>query len=301
MSRYTNSTSGNRYVYHKGLTVVITGGTGSFGQALTKRLIHDPEVNIIRVFSRDELKQSEMARHITSDKLRFFIGDTRDEARLISAFKDADIVIHAAALKQVPACEYNPNEAVKTNIFGTQNVISACIKNNVKMAVLLSTDKAVDPVNLYGATKLVAEKIWLNANQFSETGFAVTRWGNVIASRGSVIPLFQEQAKTGTVTITDKRMTRFLLTLDEAVDFLWGVAQTGVGGLYIPSLKSARVVDIAKVVAPKAKIVYVGIREGEKIHETLGSDYFSNDKLRLQDISWVRRKLDAFLRKTKHK
>jgi UDP-N-acetylglucosamine 4,6-dehydratase len=266
-------------------TVVITGGVGSFGQAFTKFLIGRPEIGTIRIFSRDEFKQSEMQKKFTSSKLRFFIGDVRDENRVQSALSGADIVIHAAAMKQVPACEYNPQEAIKTNITGTENVINACIEQGVGRAVFISTDKAVDPVNLYGATKKVAEKVWINANNLHKTKFSLTRWGNVVGSRGSVIPLFKEQAKTGTVTVTHKDMTRFLITLDEAVEYVWWVLGHMEGGeAFVPDIKSAKVVDIAKFVAPKAKIKFIGIREGEKLHETLGAKYFSNDKHRLMDI-----------------
>lgn len=273
-------------------TIVLLGGTGSFCTHFTKFLIDRPEIGTIRIFSRDEFKQSEMQKKLNSDKLRFFIGDVRDEKRVQSALYQADIVIHAAAMKQVPACEYNPQEAVKTNIGGTENVISACLDQGVERAIFISTDKAVDPINLYGSTKLVAEKVWLNANNVHRTKFSLTRWGNVISSRGSVIPLFEEQAKTGTVTVTHKDMTRFLISLDEAVEFAWFVLGTMTGGeTFIPELPSARVVDIARLVAPRAEIEYIGVREGEKLHETLGARYFSNDKHRLLDMKELKKLL----------
>lgn len=263
-------------------TVVITGGSGSFGNALTKYLLKRKDIERIRIFSRDELKQVEMARRFDDDRLRFFIGDVRDLPRMEAAFSGADIVIHAAAMKQVPACEYNPFEAVKTNIIGTQNVVQACISCGVKKAMFISTDKAVDPVNHYGATKLVAEGLWLNANHRGPTKFSLTRWGNVLASRGSVIPLFEEQSKKEVLTLTHKDMTRFWLTLETAVDFAWKKVSSMKGEeIFIPDLKSAKIIDLAKAIAPNAVIRYIGIRKGEKLHETLGHDYFSNDPKRL--------------------
>jgi len=263
-------------------TVVITGGTGSFGNALTRLLLHREDIERVRIVSRDELKQVEMARKFDDDRIRFFIGDVRDLKRMEAAFSGADIVIHAAAMKQVPACEYNPFEAVKTNILGTQNVIQACLTNGVEKALFISTDKAVDPVNHYGATKLVAEGLWLNANHRGPTKFSLSRWGNVLASRWSAIPLLKKQAKKDVLTITHKDMTRFWLTLRQAVEFAWGKVETMEGGeVFIPDLKSAKVVDLAKAIAPHARIKYVGIRRGEKLHETLGPKYFSNDKKRL--------------------
>lgn len=293
------NTLGQKVVYNtKPLTVVVTGGVGSFGQALTKYLLEDDSVGTIRIFSRDEFKQSEMQKQFSSPKLRYFIGDVRDATRLSSAFYQADVVIHAAAMKQVPACEYNPQEAIKTNILGTENVINACIEQKVSKALFISTDKAVDPVNLYGATKLVAEKVWLNANNVHKTKFSLTRWGNVLSSRGSVIPLFQEQAKTGTVTVTDERMTRFILTLEDAVQFAWSkVLEMQGGETFIPDLQSAYITDIAKVVAPEAEIKYVGIRQGEKLHESLGTEYFSNDEHRLLSFDKLKERLWSHLTK----
>jgi UDP-N-acetylglucosamine 4,6-dehydratase len=255
---------------------LITGGTGSLGQALAKVLVKD---NIVRIYSRDEFKQSQMFSH---KNLRFFIGDVRDKERLRLACKGVDIVIHCAALKQVPSCEYNPFEAVKTNIIGTQTVIEICGEVGVKKALFISSDKAVDPINLYGATKLVAEKLWLSANQHYNTKFSLTRWGNVISSRGSVIPLFEKQRDTGVLTVTDYEMTRFWITLKEAVSFVLNKLATMKGGeIFIPDLKSCAIIDLAKVIAPKAHIKYIGIREGEKLHESLGEGYFSNDPKRL--------------------
>lgn len=261
-------------------TILITGGTGSLGKELVKLLLEDPGVDIIRIFSRDELKQYEMRKEFPSEKLRFFVGDVRDKERLDLACKDVDVVIHTAAMKQVPACEYNPFEAVKTNILGTENVIKACWENGVTHAVFISTDKAVDPINLYGATKLVAEKMWLNANGIGIPTFKVVRYGNVMGSRGSVIPLFEEQAASGVLTITDLEMTRFWITLPDAARFVLESMQKPEG-VYIPDLKAARIVDLAKVIAPQARIRVTGVRQGEKIHETLGPGYVSNDPERL--------------------
>lgn len=285
------STLGTELQYNQPLlTVVITGGTGSFGRHLAKFMVERPEIGTIRIFSRDELKQSEMQKELSSLKLRYFIGDVRDEKRLQSAFYQADVVIHAAAMKQVGACEYNPKEAVKTNIIGTENVISACLDQGVERAIFISTDKSVDPVNLYGATKLVAEKIWLNANNIGRTKFSFTRWGNVINSRGSVMNVFREQAKTGIVTVTHKHMTRFLISLDEAVRFLWeSLGKMRGGEVFIPELKSAWVKDIAKALAPGAKIQYIGKRQGEKIHEKLDRNYTSSSPHRLLSFREVRK------------
>lgn len=263
------------------MKIVILGATGSLGKALTHFLIG--KVDIVRVFSRDELKQSEMAKEFNTPNIRFFIGDIRDKERLMSAFSGADVVIHTAAMKQVPACEYNPYEAVKTNIIGTQNVISACVANNIKKAILISTDKAVDPINLYGATKLVAEKLWINANQFSNTKFSFTRYGNVIGSRGSVVPLFREQAKTGTITVTDPEMTRFILTIDQAVEFVWDSLQKMKGGeKFIPkNLPAVNIMDLAEhflnTELNHIEIKIIGVRQGEKIHEYLDDNYCSKD------------------------
>jgi len=271
------------------LVVAITGGTGSLGNALTKHLLSLPTIGRIRIISRDEFKQSTMAETFTDNRMRFFVGDVRDEDRMIDALSGADVVVHAAAMKQVPACEYNPWEAVKTNIMGTQSVISACIKNGVKKAVFVSTDKAVDPVNHYGTTKKVAENLWLYAD-YTKTNFAISRWGNILYSRGSVIPIFQEQAKTGTLTITHTDMTRFLLTLEEATKYLWACIEKMNGGeTFIPSwLKSARILDIARAIAPEATIKVIGVRKGEKIHETLGDGYHSNDPKRLLTFEEVK-------------
>jgi len=253
--------------------VLVTGGTGSFGQRFVKRILKDFHPKKVIVFSRDELKQFEMNRMFSDDRLRFFIGDVRDYSRLRRAFDGVDIVIHAAALKQVPTCEYNPFEAVKTNIMGAQNVINASIDSGVSKVVALSTDKAVNPVNLYGATKLVHEKLFVNGNAYSgkhPTRFSVVRYGNVMGSRGSVVPLFVQQKKSGVLSVTDERMTRFWITLDQGVDFVLQALKNMKGAeIFVPKIPSMRVIDLARVVSPKAKIKIMGIRPGEKLHEVL--------------------------------
>jgi len=263
--------------------ILVTGGTGSFGKTVIRKLLKDTDVSRVIVFSRDELKQEEMRtmHGFTDDRLRYFIGDVRDVDRLRRAMRGVDIVIHAAALKQVPACEYNPIEAIRTNINGAENVINAAIDMKVKKVMALSTDKAVNPVNLYGATKLVAEKLFIQGNSYSSvdgTKFSCVRYGNVIGSRGSVIPLFVHQRDTGVVTVTDERMCRFWITLDQAVDFVIDSISKMCGGeIFIPKLPSMNIIDLAKAVAPSAKVKITGIRPGEKLYETLISEDESRD------------------------
>ncbi len=257
----------------KNQTILLTGGTGSFGKHFCKVMTETYLPKTIRVYSRDELKQHEMRQKFGEERLRYFIGDVRDAERLRRAMQGADIVVHAAALKQVPACEYNPLEAIKTNIHGAQNIIDAAIDTGVRRVIALSTDKAVNPVNLYGATKLCADKIIIQGNSYSGTGgtkFACVRYGNVIGSRGSVIPVFKQQKKSGTLTVTDRRMTRFWLTLDQAVELVVNALSHMQGGeIFVPSIPSMRIIDLAKAIAPECKIEYVGIRPGEKLHEAL--------------------------------
>lgn len=257
----------------KNQTILLTGGTGSFGKHFCQYMLDKYSPKVIRIFSRDELKQHEMRQQFGDKQLRYFIGNVRDVDRLRRAMEGADIVIHAAALKQVPACEYNPFEAVKTNILGAQNIIDAAIDSNVKKVVALSTDKAVNPVNLYGATKLCSDKIFVNGNSYAGqkgTRFSCVRYGNVIGSRGSVIPLFAKQKKTGRITITDKRMTRFWISLDQAIELvLKGLSHMQGGEIFVPKIPSMRITDLAKVIAPECAINYIGIRPGEKLHETL--------------------------------
>lgn len=253
-------------------TILVTGGTGSFGKAFVRAVLDNYNPKAIRIYSRGELKQVEMEREFNSKKLRFLIGDIRDKNRLQRAMNGVDIVIHAAALKHVPVCEYNPIEAVRTNIDGTANVIDAAIDNNVEKVVALSTDKAVHPVNLYGATKLVAEKLITQANAYSggKVKFSCVRYGNVMGSRGSVVPLFKKQASSGLFTITDNNMTRFWITLDNAVKMVLNALSFMSGGeIFVPKLPSAKIVDIADVISPDSEIKIIGIRPGEKLHETL--------------------------------
>jgi len=249
--------------------VLITGGTGSLGKALIRRL----DAEKIIVFSRDEFKQSEMAKSCPGNT-RFFLGDVRDRQRLKEVFSGVDIVIHAAALKQVPALEYNPTEAVKTNILGSQNVIAACIESGVKKCILISTDKAVNPVNLYGSTKLTAEKLFMAANAFNKTKFSCVRYGNVIGSRGSVIPLFEKLRRKGVkeFPVTSREMTRFWLTLDEAVDLVFFAIDHKATGIFVPDVPSMSIVDIARSIDPDCLIKEIGIRDGEKVHEVLVSE-----------------------------
>jgi UDP-N-acetylglucosamine 4,6-dehydratase len=257
-----------------GKTVLITGGTGSFGKAFVSSVLKYTDAKKVIVFSRDELKQWEMRQDLGEEKrVRFFIGDVRDHQRLVRAFAGVEVVVHAAALKHVPIAEYNPFEAVKTNIHGAQNVIEAAIDCGVEQVIALSTDKASSPTNLYGATKLVSDKLFVDGNAYAggkNTRFAVVRYGNVLGSRGSVLPFFQEQAKTGTLSITDERMTRFWITLQEGVRFVVESFDRMRGGeIFVPKIPSMRVVDLARAIAPKAKLRFIGIRPGEKLHEEL--------------------------------
>ena len=259
------------------LNFLVTGGTGSFGRQFVRSLIRDYQPDRVVVFSRDELKQHEMRLNGFNDQcLRYFIGDVRDVDRLRRAFVGIDVVVHAAALKQVPACEYNPVEAVLTNIMGARNVIDAALDTGVKKVIALSTDKATAPINLYGATKLVSEKLFVQANSYSgEEGarFSCVRYGNVVGSRGSVVPLFQEQGKSGTLTVTDERMTRFWITLEQGVQFVRSSLEMMHGGeVFIPKLPSMKMVDLAQAVAPGCKIDIIGIRPGEKLHESMISE-----------------------------
>ena len=258
-------------------TILLTGGTGSFGNAFVERILRDHPDTVVRIYSRDELKQSEMReRFRDDDRLRWFIGDVRNKTRLARATQGCDIVIHAAAMKQVPACEYNPFEAVQTNILGGQHVVDCAIDAGVQKVVALSTDKAVNPVNLYGATKLCEEKIIVQGNAYaagSDTRLSCVRYGNVVGSRGSVVPLFRKQIGEGRLTITDERMTRFWITLPQAVDLVEYAMVHSVGGeIFIPKIPSMTVVDLAKAMAPDLPIEIIGIRPGEKLHEVLITD-----------------------------
>lgn len=253
--------------------LLVTGGTGSFGRRFSRAVLTRSRLRKLVVLSRDELKQSEMREALPDPRLRFFLGDVRDRDRVYRAFAGVDFVVHAAALKQIPAAEYNPFECVKTNILGAQNVIDAAIDQGVDRVVALSTDKASSPVNLYGATKLVSDKLFVAGNVYSgdrPTRFAVVRYGNVIGSRGSVIPLFRKQAIEGRITITDLGMTRFWITLDHGIELVLEALQHSRGGeIFVPKIPSMRLIDLAKAVAPDAEIEIVGVRPGEKLHEEM--------------------------------
>jgi UDP-N-acetylglucosamine 4,6-dehydratase len=271
-------------------SLLVTGGTGSFGRKFIEQILRKKPRRVV-VFSRDELKQHEMRQALPDDggsPLRYFIGDVRDPDRLRRAFHEVDVVIHAAALKQVPACEYNPIEAVNTNILGARNIIEAAIDQGVKRVIGLSTDKAVSPVNMYGATKLVAEKLFVQGNSYvgaGRTRFSCVRYGNVVGSRGSVVPLFLNQKSTGTVTVTDARMTRFWITLEQGVDFVMRCAEQMQGGeVFVPKLPSMRIVDLAKALAPDCDVTVTGIRPGEKLHELLISDDEARNTLEFDDM-----------------
>lgn len=258
-------------------SILITGGTGSFGKAFVNTvLMRYPDIRRLVVYSRDELKQFEMAQVFSPSRhpgLRYFIGDIRDEARLRRALEGIDIVVHAAALKQVPAAEYNPFECIKTNVLGAQNLIEACLSNSVQRVVALSTDKAAAPINLYGATKLCSDKLFIAANNIKgnrDLRFSVVRYGNVMGSRGSVIPFFLERRKSGVLPITDQRMTRFNISLQEGVNMvLWAIENAWGGEVLVPKIPSYRITDVATAVAPNCRQEVVGIRPGEKIHEEM--------------------------------
>ena len=276
---------------------MITGGTGSFGQVCTKLLLqHD--VKKVIIFSRDELKQFEMSNKFNNKKIRFLLGDVRDLNRLELATKQVDIIIHAAALKQVPAAEYNPMECVKTNIYGAENVIKASIQNNVKKVIAISTDKAANPANLYGATKLCSDKLFVNANSLSTRGatkFAVVRYGNVVGSRGSVLPFFKSlmDQNVKSLPITDIKMTRFWITLDRGVKFVLNSIDNMMGGeLFVPKTPSIRIIDLVKALDKNIKHHIIGIRPGEKLHEVLCPEDSSRDTIEFKDYYLIRPSVD---------
>ena len=257
-------------------SILITGGTGSFGKKATEIILNKYKPKRLIIFSRDELKQFEMSQIYTMSEyecMRYFIGDVRDKERLYRAFQGVDYVFHAAALKQVPAAEYNPFEAVKTNILGAQNVINVAIDQKVKKVIALSTDKAANPINLYGATKLCSDKLFIAGNAYvgrEHTIFSVVRYGNVVGSRGSVIPFFLKHKENGFLPITDKRMTRFWITLEQGVEFvLWCLEHMCGGELFVPKIPSMNIMDLAKAIAPECETKIVGVRPGEKLHELM--------------------------------
>jgi UDP-N-acetylglucosamine 4,6-dehydratase len=256
----------------KDKVVLITGGTGSFGRKFTEIILKSYQPKKLIIFSRDEMKQYEMSKKFNQENIRYFVGDVRDADRLHRAFNAVDIIVHAAAIKIVPTAEYNPFEAVRTNVIGAENVINLAIDNGVEKVIALSTDKAANPINLYGATKLCAEKMFVAANNYSPQGtkFSVVRYGNVFGSRGSVVPFFKECRKKGVVPITDKRMTRFWITLEQGVNFvLQSFKDMNGGEIFVPKIPSMKIIDLAKAVCPECKQEIVGIRAGEKLHETL--------------------------------
>ncbi len=270
-------------------SVLVTGGTGSFGKKFVEIMLREYHPHRLVILSRDELKQHEMrAAGLNHPSLRYFIGDVRDVNRLRRAFAGITVVIHAAALKQVPACEYNPFEAIQTNIMGGRNVIDAAIDEGVRQILALSTDKAVNPINLYGATKLCAEKMFVQANAYAgaqHTRFSCARYGNVVASRGSVIPVFLEQRKRGRITITDPRMTRFWLTLEHGVRFVIRCLEHMHGGeIFVPKIPSMRITDLAETIAPGCEVEEIGIRPGEKLHEVLVSEDESRHTLETEEM-----------------
>lgn len=288
-----------------GKSILVTGGTGSFGKKFVSTLLTRYRLRKVVVFSRDELKQFEMSTSSEfsphAKTMRYFIGDVREIERLRTALREIDYVIHAAALKQVPACEYNPFEAIKTNVLGAQNVITAAIECGVRKTVALSTDKAAGPINLYGATKLCSDKLFIAGNVMSglaDTRFSVVRYGNVMGSRGSVIPFFRRQARAGgAITVTDRRMTRFSITLQQGVDFVLSCLERMRGGeLFVPKIPSYRIMDVAEAVAPGVPIEEIGIRPGEKLHESMITTDDSRNTLEYPDhfviqptLNWWRR------------
>lgn len=274
-----------------GKTTLVTGGTGSFGKKFIKHILKEYNPKKIIVFSRDELKQFEMAssEEFKDDRIRFFLGDVRDENRMRRAMEQVQIVVHAAALKQVPACEYNPIEAVLTNVMGARNIIEAALDSEVERVLALSTDKAANPVNLYGATKLVAEKLFVQSNaysgKFKKTKFSCVRYGNVVGSRGSVIPFFLKQKETGKLTVTDPRMTRFWITLDQGVRFVENCVNVMNGGeVFIPKIPSMNIMNLAGAIAPECSIEEIGIRPGEKLHEILVSEDEARSTIEMEDM-----------------
>ncbi|HFQ80026.1 MAG TPA: UDP-N-acetylglucosamine 4,6-dehydratase (inverting) [Desulfobacterales bacterium] len=281
--------SGSKSMDWSDKTILLTGGTGSFGKHFCRIMLEKYNPKAIRIYSRDELKQHNMRFDFNDDdRLRFFIGDVRDGERLHRAMAGVDVVVHAAALKQVPACEYNPFEAVKTNVHGAQNVIDAAIDTGVKKVVALSTDKAVNPVNLYGATKLCSDKLFVQGNAYvgsKKTMFSCVRYGNVIGSRGSVVPLFMKQKPSGVLTVTDKRMTRFWITLDQAVELVLKAFKYMEGGeIFVPRIPSMKITDLARAIGPECEIKSIGIRPGEKLHESLTGEDEGRNTLIYKDM-----------------
>jgi len=288
-------------------SVLVTGGTGSFGKTFISQLFDQHEPERVVVFSRDELKQHKMRQderfqpRSRRDRMRYFIGDVRDETRLRRAFDGVDFVVHAAALKRVPSCEYNPFEAVKTNVQGAKNVIDAAIDQEVERVIALSTDKACNPINLYGATKLCSDKLFVAGNSYvgdQDTRFGVVRYGNVVGSRGSVIPLFiQQREKGGPLTVTHEEMTRFWITLEQGVEFVMDSVERMRGGeLFVPKIPSMHITDLARAIAPDCEIEFIGIRPGEKIHEVMISEDDARHTVEFDDYYLVQPQFDWWRR-----
>ena len=285
--------------------ILITGGTGSFGRKCTEIILKAYEPKKLIVFSRDELKQYEMSLVFSPEKykcMRYFIGDVRDKERLWRAFHGVDYVIHAAALKQVPVAEYNPTEVIKTNIYGAQNVVSVAADRGVKKIVALSTDKAANPINLYGATKLCSDKLFISANAFVGDGtrFSVVRYGNVLGSRGSVIPFFLEKKKEGVLPVTDPRMTRFWITLEQAIEFVLKCLGKMIGGeLFVPKIPSMKLADLVLAICPECRLEIIGIRSGEKLHETMISKDDTYNTVEFDDYYVIKSPFRNFKRRFK--
>jgi UDP-N-acetylglucosamine 4,6-dehydratase/5-epimerase len=281
-----------------GTSVLVTGGTGSFGKRFVKTALARLDLKKLVVFSRDELKQYEMQQMFSSPKLRYFIGDVRDRDRLHRALDGIDVVVHAAALKQVPAAEYNPFEAIKTNVLGAENIINECIDQGVKRVIALSTDKAANPINLYGATKLCSDKLFVAGNVYAgraQTRFSVVRYGNVVGSRGSVIPFFLGRRKSGVLPITDARMTRFWITLQQGVDFVIdSLVRMHGGEIFVPKIPSMNIMDLAAAVAPECKTEIVGIRPGEKLHEVMVPEDDARSTVELEDRFVIQPQFELF-------
>jgi UDP-N-acetylglucosamine 4,6-dehydratase len=271
----------------RGKSVLITGGTGSFGKRFVATALERLDLKKLVIFSRDELKQFEMQQHFNDPRLRYFLGDVRDPERLHRAFDGIDVIVHAAALKQVPAAEFNPFEAIKTNIIGAENIVNAAIDHGVKRVIALSTDKAANPINVYGATKLCSDKLFVAGNVYAgvrETRFSVVRYGNVVGSRGSVIPFFMAKRATGTIPITDPRMTRFWITLQMGVDFVIDCLERMNGGeLFVPKIPSMNIMDLASAIAPECVHQVIGIRPGEKLHEVMVPEDDARNTVELDD------------------
>ncbi|MDC3208387.1 UDP-N-acetylglucosamine 4,6-dehydratase (inverting) [Pelagibacteraceae bacterium] len=272
----------------KNKTILVTGGTGSFGSAFVKKVLNDYNPKKVIIYSRDEMKQWHLSQQYKNeDRIRFFIGDVRDKDRLHRAFHNIDVVVHAAALKIVDTAEYNPFEFVKTNIFGAMNIIDAAIDQKVQNVVALSTDKASNPINLYGASKLASDKLFISGNSYTgdaNTKFSIVRYGNVMGSRGSVIPLFIKQSKSGELTVTDDKMTRFMISIEDAIEFVVNSLNIMVGGeIFVKKTPSMKVIDIAKTIAPKANIKIIGKRPGEKMHEQMIGSEDANHTYEMSD------------------